>query len=72
MGSAGASRLARDFMFYPTLWTMEPIIRLIHKENKFRDEGTMGDWRLATEAVEEEPSLPFAALGSHRSGYSLA
>ena len=35
----------------------------------------MGDWGLATEAVEEEPSLllarEFAALGSHQSGYSL-
>ena len=35
----------------------------------------MGDWGLATEAVEEEPSLllarELAALGSYQSGYSL-
>ena len=33
-----------------------PLDWLIPKQNVFRMEGTMWDWGLATEAVEEEPS----------------
>ena len=44
-------------------------------EVRAREEVTMGDRGLATEAVEEEPSLllarELAALGSYQSGYSL-